>query len=297
MQQNFSQITGRFAPTPSGPLHFGSLVTAVASYCHARSSGGRWLLRIEDVDTPRVVKGSSELILHTLEAFGFEWDGEVLYQSQQFDSYEEILQQLIQQKQLYRCRCSRKQLNRENLASGPLGRIYPATCRHLNLQNTSLSLRLNLETAGRIRFNDAHYGKFELDLTQQVGDVVLKRVDGIYAYHLAVVIDDHEQHINQIVRGSDLLEVSCIHLYLYQLLGYPVPVYLHIPVVKSSNGDKLSKQTGAAGLQNKQASIQLLDALSYLGQQHCREMASASPGEILHHAVQHWNPANIPAEN
>jgi len=297
MQQDFSQITGRFAPTPSGPLHFGSLVTAVASYCQARSSGGHWLLRIEDVDTPRVVKGASELILHTLEAFGFEWDGEVVYQSQRFDAYEEILQHLIRQKHLYRCRCSRKQLNRENLISGPLGRIYPATCRHLNLLNPSLSLRLNLETAGRIRFNDAHYGKFELDLSKQVGDVVLKRVDGIYAYHLAVVIDDNEQHINQIVRGSDLLEVSCIHLYLYQILGYQIPGYLHIPVVRSSDGNKLSKQTGATGLHNEHATIQLLDALSFLGQQHCREMISASPGEILQHAIQHWNPANLPAAN
>lgn len=297
MQHKLPQITGRFAPTPSGPLHFGSLVSAVASYCHARSNGGQWLLRIEDVDTPRVVKGASEHILHTLQAFGFEWDGPVIYQSRRFPLYEEILQHLISQKYLYRCSCSRKQLNKQNLELGPLGRIYPGSCRNLNLRNPTLSLRLNVESAGTVDFIDAHYGNVELNLPDQVGDVVLKRVDGVYAYHLAVVIDDHEQRVNQIVRGSDLLKVSTLHHYLYRLLAYPVPEYLHIPVVNSASGEKLSKQTGAKGLVIDKASIQLADAAHYLGQEIPRQLTSARPYEILQYMIQHWNPLKIPAAN
>ena len=269
-------------------------MTALASYCHARSAQGRWLLRIEDVDTPRVVQGASDLILYTLENFGFEWDGEVRYQSRQFSRYEEIVQDLLHSKQLYACQCSRKYLARKNLARGPLGKIYPGFCRERKLDSTVLSLRLNLEYANTIKFKDAHYGELELNLPQQVGDIVLKRIDGVYAYHLAVVIDDHDQQVTQVVRGADLLEVSCIHLYLYQLLKFPVPDYLHIPVVKNANGSKLSKQTGATGIQTKNASLQLWQALSYLGQDFSKDWISATPSEILRQAIQQWNPLTIP---
>ena len=285
---------GRFAPTPSGPLHMGSLVTALASYCQAQSQQARWLLRIEDVDTPRVITGSADDILYTLEAFGFEWDGEALYQSTRFGDYEAVLQRLRQQGWVYPCECSRKSLMTQNLRSGPLGMIYPGLCRHKKLQRHDYSLRLNVEQAGEIAFEDLHYDPYKLDVSRDVGDVVLKRVDGIYAYHLAVVVDDAWQGVDHVVRGADLLEVTCLHLYLYRLLDLQPPCYLHIPLMKNAEGKKLSKQTGAEGLDIPRASQLLLEAMKFLGQQVDPTLAQARPTEVLAYAAAHWDSRRIP---
>ncbi len=237
-------ITGRFAPSPSGPLHFGSLVAALASYCQAKTQQGLWLLRIEDVDTPRVVAGAGDQILRDLEAFGFEWDGAVSYQSDQFEQYQYFLDQLLSQRDCYACECSRRTLRELGVRNGPLGQIYPGLCRLKQLAPANHSIRLNIENAGQVKFNDQVYGEFALNLPESVGDFVLKRVDNIYAYHLAVVVDDELQGVNEVVRGADLLENTCLHIYLQQALGFKTPGYMHIPLVDNAAGVKLSKQTG-----------------------------------------------------
>ena len=282
---------GRFAPTPSGPLHYGSL----ASYCHARAGNGTWLLRIEDVDTPRVVAGAADRILRDLEAFAFEWDGSVSYQSQRFDFYREHLEQLLASGACYACECSRRSLREQGVASGPLGQIYPGNCRGRKLAVKERSIRLNTADAGRIGFTDAVYGDFAMELPREVGDFVLRRVDGIYAYHLAVVVDDELQGIDQIVRGADLLENTCLHLFLQRRLGFRHPDYLHLPLVNNAQGVKLSKQTGAHGIDPDNAPQLLFAALNHLGQQPDPALKSASPGEILGWSVENWNPASIPA--
>ena len=287
---------GRFAPTPSGPLHFGSLVAAVASYCQARAQQGEWLLRIEDIDTPRVVAGADQQILRDLEAFGFEWDGPVLWQSTRFERYQYYLDQLLDKRQAFACECSRRTLREQGVSSGPLGQIYPGNCRDKQLGISGHSIRLNTAGAGRIGFEDAVYGHFELDLPGEVGDVVLQRTDSVYAYHLAVVVDDAEQAMTEIVRGADLLENTCVHLYLQQQLGFDAPAYLHFPLVNNPAGDKLSKQTGAAALDASQASPLLVDALAHLGQQPESDLSESGPDEVLRWAVEHWNPSQIPAQ-
>ncbi len=294
MTVSSTEVTGRFAPTPSGPLHFGSLVTAVASYCQAKSQNGRWLLRIEDLDTPRVVKDSADNILRTLEGFGFNWDGQVVYQSQRFEAYEEALQQLQSDGLLYRCQCSRKSLMSQDLQYGPLGMIYPGHCRGLHLNNKNLSLRLDTEPAKTQRFNDIHYGPYTLNISTDVGDIVLKRIDGVYAYHLAVVLDDAWQGVNQIVRGADLLEVTCLHLYINRLLKLEAAQYLHIPLIKNSEGKKLSKQTGAPPISIERAREQLVQSLKLLGQPITDDLISARPEQILEYACRHWQAAAIP---
>ena len=285
--------TGRFAPSPSGALHFGSLIAALASYCEARSRHGRWLLRIEDVDTPRVVAGASDQILRDLEAFGFEWDGSVIYQSERFDQYRHYLEQLIDQGDCYACECSRRMLREQGVQSGPLGQIYPGNCRAKGLAPENHSLRMLTEAAQRVGFHDRVYGEFALNLPQSVGDFVLRRRDDIYAYHLAVVVDDELQGINQIVRGADLLENTCLHIYLQQRLGFNTPSYMHLPLVNNPDGVKLSKQTGASPLDHRNPSRPLLAALSHLGQQPPRDLEGSDPRTILQWSRDHWSTAAI----
>ena len=247
-------------------LHFGSLVAALASYCETKSRQGRWLLRIEDVDTPRVVAGASEQLLHDLEAFGFAWDSTVSYQSDRFDQYQQYLDQLIAQGDAYACECSRRSLRERGVRSGPLGMIYPGLCRSKELPVAGHSIRFNTEGTNNVRFTDRVYGDVSLQLPETVGDFVLKRVDNIFAYHLAVVVDDELQGINQIVRGADLLENTCLHISLQQRLGFSTPEYMHIPLVNNEQGVKLSKQTGASALDHQQAPALLVAALNHLGQ-------------------------------
>jgi len=287
-------IIGRFAPTPSGPLHFGSLVTALASYCHARSQQGQWLIRIEDVDTQRIVDGSLDLILNDLEAFGFEWDGEIIYQSDQFERYEAGLQQLLKQGHAYACECSRRSLRAAGVKNGPLGMIYPGTCRGKQLDQKNHSIRINTESSGELNYQDQLFGQVGINIPEQSGDFVIRRADGIYAYHLAVVLDDDLQNINQVVRGADLLEATCLHLYLQQLLGITPPEYLHVPLVRNNSGDKLSKQTGATALDTGQAADLLVSALRILGQPLEPGLEQATASEIVAHAVKSWDYQCIP---
>jgi glutamyl-Q tRNA(Asp) synthetase len=289
-----TEYIGRFAPTPSGPLHFGSLVTAVGSFLDARSQGGQWLLRIEDVDRPRVVPGASDDILATLERFGLLWDGPVLYQSERIEAYEAVLQQLRQQGLLYACSCSRRQLIDEGVERGPLGLIYPGHCRDRGLSLDGRSQRLRVESRLPVRFDDRHAGEQVMDIQRRVGDVVLKRTDGIHAYHLAVVVDDAFQGITDIVRGADLLDVSFIHRHLASLLDYPLPRYLHLPLVYAAPGRKLSKQTGAQALDTGRPGEQLWQALEFLGQQPEAALKQGRPQEILQWGVAHWQPQRLP---
>lgn len=291
-------IVGRFAPTPSGPLHFGSLVAALASYCQSKSQQGQWLLRIEDVDTPRVVEGSDRQILQDLETFGFEWDGEILYQSEQFEYYQDSLSALIERGHSYACECSRRTLRNIGAKTGPMGQIYPGICRHKNLDTTIHSVRVNTDSITASAFIDQVFGPIELNIRDQVGDFVLRRADGIYAYHLAVVVDDAQQGINHIVRGADLLQSTCLHIFLQTLLGLPEPEYLHLPLIKNNRGEKLSKQAGATAVDTTQPSKLLVSAMQFLGQSTEPDMDQASPGEVIRQAVKVWNPASIdPAGN
>lgn len=286
--------TGRFAPTPSGPLHFGSLVAALASYCQARAAGGRWLLRIEDVDTPRVIEGAEDEILTALEACGFEWDETPWRQSARFEIYRGYLERLIDNGDCFACECSRASLRKQGVSSGPLGQIYPGNCRTKQLAPAGHSMRLDTSGAGRIGFEDLVYGRFELDLEAEVGDFVLRRADGIYAYHLAVVVDDYLQGIDEVVRGADLLENTCLHLLLQRKLDLPAPRYLHFPLVNDIRGQKLSKQTGASAIDTSKAPLLLLAALRHLGQSPEPGLVAASSGEILEYAIEHWDPRSIP---
>ncbi|MFT5548646.1 MAG: glutamyl-Q tRNA(Asp) synthetase [Candidatus Azotimanducaceae bacterium] len=283
------KVIGRFAPTPSGPLHFGSLVTAVASYCHSKSQQGQWLLRIEDVDTPRVVKGATSQILTSLEAYGFEWDGEVLYQSSRFEYYESKLVELLDQQDCYACKCSRKSLREKGINSGLMGPIYPGVCRNENLTSNDHSIRLNTESANISQFNDKIYGDIGLNLKEQVGDFILKRVDGIYAYHLAVILDDDSQKINQVIRGADLLLSTCLHLYLQQRFKLPTPEYLHLPLITNSDGKKLSKQTGAKAIDINYPAATLISALEFLNQPTQASWLNLKPKAILQQAAHHWD--------
>jgi glutamyl-Q tRNA(Asp) synthetase len=283
------KVIGRFAPTPSGPLHFGSLVTAVASYCHSKSQQGQWLLRIEDVDTPRVVKGATSQILTSLEAYGFEWDGEVLYQSSRFEYYESKLVELFDQQDCYACQCSRKSLREKGINCGLMGLIYPGICRNENLTSNDHSIRLNTESANISQFNDQIYGDIGLNLKEQVGDFILKRVDGIYAYHLAVILDDDSQKINQVMRGADLLLSTCLHLYLQQRFKLPTPQYLHLPLITNSDGKKLSKQTGAKAIDINSPAVTLISALEFLNQPTQASWLNLKPKAILQQASRHWD--------
>jgi glutamyl-Q tRNA(Asp) synthetase len=236
---------GRFAPTPSGPLHFGSLVAALASYLEARSRGGEWLLRIEDVDPPRVVAGASASILRTLAAHGFEWDGDVLYQSRRGEAYQDAVARLIDAGRVYACACSRKLVS-DLSEPGVDGPVYPGTCR--GKEADAMGALRFLLTEQRVVFQDALLGRVACNVMQECGDFVLKRADGVFTYQIAVVVDDAEQGITHIVRGADLLTSTARQIVLQRALGYPTPAYMHLPVVLDAQGFKLSKQTLAAPL-------------------------------------------------
>jgi len=241
---------GRFAPSPTGPLHAGSLTSALGSWLDARAHGGQWLVRIEDVDTPRTVQGSDQIILQQLIACGLYWDEEVVWQSKRTALYQAALDQLNKDQMTYRCICSRKHIEETLRASGAeLGRhedlIYPGSCRNQNRQEEKAAIRVALPGSCVLQFKDRMKGVQSQDLTTQVGDFVLRRADGLFTYQLAVVVDDHLQDITHIVRGEDLLSNTARQLYLQQILGYQIPSYLHLPLVTNAAGEKLSKQTQA----------------------------------------------------
>lgn len=279
---------GRFAPSPTGPLHFGSLVAAVASWLDARAVGGEWLVRIEDVDTPRTVPGAADEILRTLEAFGLQWDAEVCWQGRRTALYDEALDRLRAIGATYRCRCSRREISDSGLV-GPDGAIYPGTCRHLGLGKDVTTERFDV-AGTRIAFHDRVQGAIEQDLERDIGDFVVKRRDGLHAYQLAVVVDDAAQQVSDVVRGADLLWSTPRQIALQRRLGYPTPTYLHVPVATNERGEKLSKQTLAPALDPRRAPEALRAALAFL---HQPATAGGSPGEILAQASAAWDPAAI----
>lgn len=275
---------GRFAPSPSGPLHFGSLVAAAASYLQARAHGGRWLVRIEDIDPPRAQPGATAMILEGLERYGFVWDGDVIYQSASLDDHTAAIRSLLEAGHAYPCACSRKDL--ADAPRGPLGVIYPGTCRTgCNARETAIRVRTDNRP---ITFLDALQGKQTQRLASESGDFVIRRRDGLVAYQLAVVVDDALEGVTQVVRGIDIMDSTQRQIWLQRLLGYPTPDYVHIPVVTHPGGDKLSKLTGAPGIPFDQVRPTLVAALEALQQAPPANLATASLGDIWTWAVQNW---------
>lgn len=281
---------GRFAPSPTGSLHFGSLVAAVGSYLEARTRGGDWRVRIEDVDTPRTVPGAADDILRTLEQFGLTWDGEILYQSHRSEAYRAALTTLEAQGNAYPCACSR----REIAETGGEGTIYPGTCRNgLPPGKHPRALRVRTD-AHRIEFEDRVQGRLQQNLENTVGDFVVRRADGLTAYQLAVVVDDAAQGITDVVRGSDLLDSTPRQIYLQRLLGLPTPGYLHLPVACDARGEKLGKQTRAPAVSAQNPVLVLWEALNFLGQQPPKHLAHASLNEFWDWSLKNWDAARIP---
>lgn len=289
-----SNYIGRFAPSPTGPLHFGSLIAAVASYLEASANNGKWLIRIEDLDKPREMAGAADDILRTLEGFGFEWDDEIVYQSQRTEAYEETLQTLKSRNLVYPCTCSRKEIADSALEIGLEGAIYPKTClTHAPQANSQAALRA-ITLDKNIQFNDAIQGEISQNLAKQIGDFVLKRADGLFAYQLAVVVDDAAQNITHVVRGADLLDSTPRQIYLQQLLDLPTPHYAHVPIAVNENGEKLSKQTLAEPVSMRNAGQQLFDTLRFLGQNPPVETQNATLGAMWRWAFANWSLAKIP---
>lgn len=270
---------GRFAPSPTGPLHLGSLVAALASYLAAKSRGGEWLIRVEDIDPPREISGMAALQLETLSGFGLQSERPVLYQSQRSAYYEAALQRLLADGKAFHCHCTRSQL-----AAG--GGIHRQCAGGHRAGPASIRLRVP-DTC--IAFTDGVYGRQSQNLAREVGDVVLKRADGLYAYQLAVVVDDAEQGIDQVVRGADLLDSTPRQIFLQRQLGYPTPEYAHVPLVRDANGAKLGKSQWAAALDDK-ARFQALDAAwRHLGQDACVLQAQLPLPENLQIALRHFD--------
>ena len=283
---NDSPYIGRFAPTPSGYLHFGSLVAALASYLDARATGGRWLLRMEDLDPPREVPGAQDAILRTLETYGFAWDGELVYQRDRHAEYAAVIERLLAQGLAYACTCSRKQLAGH-------GGIYPGTCRDAGHAGHDAAIRLRVPEL-EYRFVDPVQGEFGQQLGREVGDFVIRRRDGLFAYQLAVVLDDAWQGVTDVVRGADLLDSTPRQLYLQELLGLPQPRYLHVPLIIQPDGHKLGKSYRSPPLPAEQAGPLLLRALRALGQQAPTELQGAAPAELLAWGIAHWDASRIP---
>jgi glutamyl-Q tRNA(Asp) synthetase len=275
---------GRFAPSPTGPLHFGSLVAGLASWLDAKRAGGRWLLRMEDLDLPRVMPGATDEILRQLDTLGLHWDGTVEYQSRRTAHYEAALERLAAH--CYPCACTRKELEDSALAIDG-SRIYPGTCRPgLQPGKTARALRVRTDDEPVV-FTDRVQGRIVQSVKTEVGDFVLKRADGLHAYQLAVVVDDAAQGVTDVVRGADLLDSTARQIFLQRLLGASTPRYLHVPVATNAAGEKLSKQTAAsaAGPDDVPA------ALRFLGLQPPSGIAT---GETLAWAAEHWDPARVP---
>jgi len=280
---SLTRYSGRFAPSPTGPLHFGSLITAVASYCDAKAQQGTWLVRIEDTDIPRIYPGSESHILRCIDAFQFEPDAEIIFQKDRLDLYAAVLQQLQQRGLVYACQCTRKMLGSNH--------IYAGTCRNLGLDFANQAIRVKV-TDQEICFQDRLQDKQCSNLAQDLGDFVLKRRDGIINYQLAVVVDDYLQGITHVVRGADLLDNTARQIYLGQLLGYPKLTYTHLPLAMNAQGQKLSKQNLAQALDLAQAPKLLQAALTALNQ---ATVELDTPARMLTQAIQQWDLSRIPA--
>lgn len=276
---------GRFAPSPTGPLHRGSLVAALASWLDARAARGRWLLRIEDLDAPRQQPGAADQILRALERLGLGWDGPVAYQSLRTRLYESAVHEL--QRHTYWCGCTRREIADSSLGLAADGaQIYPGTCRG-GLPSGKGPRALRVRAAGTIDFEDRVQGRQMQSLEREVGDFVLYRADGKFAYQLAVVVDDAEQAVSDVVRGADLLDSTARQIHLQRVLGHPTPRYLHVPVAVNAAGEKLSKQTGAQPVDLAHPAKAIREALAFLGQ---------PPAADLDEAVANWDVSRIPRQ-
>ena len=287
---------GRFAPSPTGPLHLGSLTTALGSWLDAKAHGGQWIVRVEDVDTPRTLAGSDQIILQQLKACGLEWDEEPVWQSQRTHLYQAALEKLINKQLVYGCTCSRKHieetLQQTGVILGPHEElVYPSTCRDKLHPLDSAALRMKLPNPCTVSFIDRVMGHQSQNLNTAVGDFVLRRADGLFSYQLAVVIDDHLQGITHVVRGDDLLSNTARQIYLQQCLGYPSPSYMHLPIVKDDAGEKLSKQNHAQAIDilNKESIVKALSsAAHHLGLHQTRSQSKQTIGEWLTVKVEQW---------
>ena len=284
---------GRFAPSPTGPLHLGSLLAALGSYLQAKKNKGSWLVRIDDLDPPRELKGATSSILYTLESYGLYWDEEIIYQSQRHDLYEQALAYLDSRSLIYNCTCSRKMI-KEKAVSGPVGYIYPGTCRDKNiLSNTTetgkgTTTRLKTQDL-KIEFYDLLQGAVSQQISSEIGDVALKRADGLFAYHLAVVVDDFEQNITEIVRGIDLMACTPIQIYLQNLFNYPTPDYLHLPILVNRQNEKLSKQTKAKAVTSSEVGSTLIRLLTLLNQEPPKALEFENKEQIILWAIENWD--------
>jgi glutamyl-Q tRNA(Asp) synthetase len=284
---------GRFAPSPTGPLHFGSLVAAVASYLQARSQEGIWRVRIEDIDPPREVAGAASHILRTLEAYGMDWDGEVMYQSTRGAAYDHAINALIKHAHAYACSCSRRDI-RNAANPGPFGAVYPGICRERDLPG-GIDVAIRVKTEDRtVHIEDGNLGRIDQNLNSQLGDFIVKRRDGLYAYQLAVVVDDAFQDITEVVRGADLLDSTPRQCYLQRLLGLPTPGYFHLPIATDHNGEKLAKQNGASPIPATDTIPCLLAALRFLNQDPDASLLDADLDEFWRWAVEHWHIDKVP---
>ncbi len=273
---------GRFAPSPSGPLHLGSLVAALASFFIAKQNAGTWLVRIEDIDLPRTVKGSAKSILDCLELFGLHWDGEIIYQSQRNELYQEKFEQLKKQNRLYQCDCSRKDILERSQGT------YDDFCSARSLSSAKEQATRIKFSDGFQTFNDQILTRCQFNSKADRQDYIIKRRDGLFAYQLAVVVDDMEQGVNHVVRGQDILDSTPRQNFIYHCFSKEPPLYYHLPLVKNKQGIKFSKRSGALALDKNRVTAILLEALDHLGQKIDHQMQSASAEEIVNYFIKHW---------
>ncbi len=287
-----TQNIGRFAPSPTGPLHFGSLIAATASYLNVKTKqDGKWLLRIENVDTQRTQKGASQSIINTLEAYGFEWDDEIIYQNQRGEIYKDALDSISES--IYPCSCTRKSLM---ASTGSYSYVYPGFCRNgvanPDAKNLSIRVKTNQTSFGFI--DQCQVGEFYQNINKEVGDFILKRTDGLWAYQLAVVVDDALQGVTEIVRGADLFDNTPRQIYLQCMLGYPTPDYFHFPVVVDRVGKKFSKQNASPQVSSDQKRATLISVLAFLGQKPPKMDEFSSLSDLWAWAFAHWDAKRIP---
>ncbi|NTS75591.1 tRNA glutamyl-Q(34) synthetase GluQRS [Catenovulum sp. SM1970] len=274
------QYIGRFAPSPSGPLHFGSLVAALASFLDAKHHAGKWLVRIEDIDPPREEKGADKLILKTLEAFNLYWDDSVLYQSERHDAYREQLNSWLSSGDAFACECTRKQIKQQ-------GGHYYGFCRDKGLPKEGHAIRFKHQDA-TLSFNDCYLGHYQADINQAKEDFLIHRRDGLFAYQLAVVMDDSFQNISHVIRGADLLPTTVWQIDLFKALKAKLPTFGHVPLMMAADGRKLSKQNHAPALDISQSSALLFDALIALKQQPPKALIHENNQTILDWAIINW---------
>ena len=295
--------TGRFAPSPTGPVHFGTLIAAVGSYLQAKKNRGRWLMRIEDIDITRKLDGADTDILNTLEKFGFEWDDEISYQSQRTNYYQQSLDVLISQDRVFPCVCTRKLLapapsrpeSPQPASPQSNHAIYPGNCRHRHLPEANKhSIRL-IANDITINFVDAVMGSQSQNIKHHCGDFIIKRRDDLFAYQLAVVVDDALQNITEVVRGADLLDSTPRQIYLQQLLQLATPEYCHLPLAVDAQGNKISKSQGAAKIDLKNKENLLVNALCFLSQCPPHDLDQANINDIWSWAIAHWDNKKIAA--